>query len=107
MVSVKRLIIALYEEFDDITVDEACLELSARGWSHQPVEIDGEMWTVADMLSTGEFTGDLARQVGPVSWTGGPPDADRIYTGSFLTVLLDFLLLDDALDRQCLQTSNG
>lgn len=107
MVNVKRLIIALYDEFDDITVNEACSELTERGWSHQIVEIDTEAWTIADMLSTREFSGELAKDLRPVRWTGGPPDDDRIYTGSFLTVLIDYLLLDDVLNRQCLQTSNG
>ena len=107
MANVERLIIALYEEFDDITVNEACHELTERGWSNQAVEIDGEMWFISDMLSIREFAGDLAKDLRPVRWTGGPPDDDRIYTGSFLTVLIDFLLLDDALNRQCLQTSNG
>jgi len=107
MVNVERLIIALYDEFDDITVNEACRELADRGWAHQPIEIDTEVWTPEDMLSSREFGGALAKQIGPVRWTGGPPDEDQIYTGSFLTVLLDFLLLDDALNRQCLQPSNG
>ena len=106
MVNVKRLIIALYEEFDGITVYAAADHLISRGWTYQAIQIENENWSIKDLFYEYDGRVDLARDLKPVKWTGGPPNDDCVYCGSFLTVLLDFILLRKVL-KECQLTSNG
>lgn len=105
MVNAERLIIALYEEFDDCTICEAADHLMNMGWAHQSIQIKNEFWSVEDLFYEYEGRADLARKLKPVQWTGGPPNNDRIYRGSFLTVLLDFLLWKES--KECQLIPNG
>ena len=106
-IDIRHLIHALYREFDDITVEEACHHILSLGWLNQSIEIDKELWSIEDLCND-DWTkrGALARELIPVKWTGGPPNNDKVFTGSFLTVLIDFILLSRAL-KKCQTTFSG
>jgi len=74
----------------------AALMLVRRGYGNAAIDWDECEKTALEMIQSSNYVDELARDVGPFNFFGGPPgERQLIYKGNLLMFLVDRLLFDD------------
>ena len=74
----------------------AALMLSKRGHGNDVMDWDEPEKSALEILQSSKYVDELARNVGPFRFLGGPPGKRRLTQGNMLMFLVDRLLYDEA-----------